>query len=277
MWILSISISTQNNKSVLIMPLMQKEIFVSLKTIVTKEVKRFMRIWVQTLIPPAVTMVLYFIIFGNLVGNRIGEMQGITYITFIVPGLIMMSVITNAYSNVVSSFFSNKFQHSIEELLVSPTPNWVILLGFVLGGALRGLAVGTIVTVLSLFFTELQLHHLAVTIAILTLTAILFAIAGFINAIYAKSFDDITVIPNFVLTPLTYLGGVFYSIELLPEFWRYLSMLNPILYMVNTFRYGLIGFSDINVHVALGVITLFVIFLFSFALYLLNKGIGIKQ
>ena len=189
----------------------------------------------------------------------------------------MMSVITNAYSNVVSSFFSNKFQHSIEELLISPTPNWVILTGFVAGGVLRGLAVGAIVTVLSLFFTELRIHHLAVTLLIVCLTATLFAIAGFINAIYAQTFDDITVIPNFVLTPLIYLGGVFYSINLLPSFWQYVSMLNPILYMVNTFRYGLIGLSDINIMVALCVISLFVISSFCFALYLLNRGIGIRK
>jgi ABC-2 type transport system permease protein len=254
-----------------------QDLFVAFWTIVRREIKRFMRIWAQTLLPPAITMTLYFIIFGNLIGSRIGEMGGFNYMEYIVPGLIMMSVITNSYSNVVSSFYSTKFQRHIEELLVSPVPEWVILSGYVIGGVTRGLAVGFIVTLLSLFFTDLQVQNLFVTISVVFLTAVLFALGGFINAIYANSFDDIAIIPTFVLTPLTYLGGVFYSIQLLPEFWQGVSQLNPILYMVNTFRYGILGVSDINVGFAFTMILLFIGGLFSYSLYLLKKGKGIRS
>ena len=252
-------------------------LWVAFSTIVVKEVRRFTRIWVQTLIPPAITMTLYFIIFGNLVGSRIGEMDGFDYMQFIVPGLIMMSVITNSYGNVVSSFFGTKFQRNIEELLVAPVPNWVILAGYVIGGVARGLAVGFIVTLLSLFFTDLTLAHPLVTLSILFLTAVVFSLGGFINAVYANSFDDIAVVPTFILTPLTYLGGVFYSISLLPELWQGVSQLNPILYMVNTFRYGILGVSDINVAFAFGMIMLFIVVLGGFALHLLNTGKGIRS
>ena len=253
------------------------ELWIAFSTIVVKEIRRFTRIWVQTLLPPAITMTLYFIIFGNLIGSRIGEMGGFNYMEFIVPGLIMMSVITNSYGNVVSSFFSTKFQKNIEELLVSPTPNWVILSGYVIGGVARGLAVGFIVTLLSLFFTDMQIHHLLLTSATVFLTAVLFSLGGFINAIFANSFDDIAIVPTFILTPLTYLGGVFYSIQLLPEFWQGVSQLNPILYMVNTFRYGILGVSDINVSFAFSIIILFNVVLFAIALKLLNSGKGIRQ
>lgn len=252
-------------------------LFIAFSTIVRREIRRFTRIWAQTLLPPAITMTLYFIIFGNLIGSRIGEMGGFDYMEFIVPGLIMMSVITNSYSNVVSSFYSTKFQRHIEELLVSPVPNWVILSGYVIGGVARGLAVGFIVTLLSLFFTDLQLHNLFLTISVVFLTAVLFSLGGFINAIYANSFDDISIIPTFVLTPLTYLGGVFYSIQLLPEFWQGVSQLNPILYMVNTFRYGILGVSDINIGFAFMMIMLFIAALFAYALHLLNTGKGIRS
>ncbi len=252
-------------------------LWVAFSTIVVKEVRRFTRIWVQTLIPPAITMTLYFIIFGNLVGARIGQMGGFDYMQYIVPGLIMMSVITNSYGNVVSSFFGTKFQRHIEELLVAPVPNWVILSGYVIGGVARGLAVGFIVTLLSLFFTDLTLAHPFITLAIVFLTAVVFSLGGFINAIYANSFDDIAVVPTFILTPLTYLGGVFYSISMLPEFWQGVSQLNPILYMVNTFRYGILGVSDINVAFAFGMIILFVMVLGGFALHLLNSGKGIRS
>lgn len=251
------------------------DLFIAFWTIVSREVRRFTRIWAQTLLPPAITMTLYFVIFGNLIGSRIGEMGGFDYMEYIVPGLIMMSVITNSYSNVVSSFYSTKFQRNIEELLVSPVPNWIILSGFVIGGVVRGLGVGFIVTLLSLFFTDLQVQNLLVTIAIVFLTSVLFALGGFINAVFANSFDDISIIPTFVLTPLTYLGGVFYSIQLLPEFWQGVSQLNPILYMVNTFRYGILGVSDINVGFAFMMILLFIGGLFSYALYLLRNGKGI--
>lgn len=253
------------------------ELWVAFITIVRKEIRRFTRIWAQTLLPPAITMTLYFIIFGNLIGSRIGEMGGFNYMEFIVPGLIMMSVITNSYGNVVSSFFSTKFQRNIEELLVSPTPNWVILSGYVLGGVSRGLAVGLIVTLLSLFFTKLQIHSFWITLVTVMMTSVLFSLGGFINAVFANSFDDISIIPTFILTPLTYLGGVFYSIQLLPEFWQGVSQLNPILYMVNTFRYGILGVSDINIGFAFGVIILFNLVLFAVALKLLNMGKGIRQ
>ncbi|WP_210404790.1 ABC transporter permease [Hahella sp. CCB-MM4] len=251
--------------------------WVAFQTIVIKEVRRFTRIWPQTILPPAITMTLYFVIFGNLIGPRIGEMGGYAYMDFIVPGLIMMSVITNAYANVVSSFFGMKFQHCIEELLVAPVPNYIILLGYVGGGVARGLAVGFIVTLVSLWFTDLQIHHLGVVISVVVLTAVLFSLGGFINAVYANKFDDISIVPTFVLTPLTYLGGVFYSISLLPSFWQDVSLVNPILYMVNAFRYGLLGVSDINIGVAYGMILLFIAILFTFSLSLLNRGVGIRN
>ena len=247
------------------------------RSLLAKEINRFTRIWVQTLVPPAITMTLYFIIFGSLIGSRIGEMNGFSYMEYIVPGLIMMSVITNSYGNVSSSFFSTKFQHSIEEMLVSPIPNWVILSGFVLGGVARGLAVGLIVTALSLFFTNLHIHHLGITVATICLTSVVFALGGFLNALFANSFDDISIIPTFILTPLTYLGGVFYSIDLLPSFWQNVSLLNPILYMVNTFRYGFLGVSDIDITFAFGMMLLTVTVLFSASLILLNRGKGIRH
>jgi len=254
-----------------------QELFIAFWTIVTKEIRRFTRIWAQTLLPPAITMTLYFVIFGNLIGSRIGEMGGFDYMEYIVPCLIMMSVITNSYGNVVSSFFGTKFQRNIEELLVSPVPNWIILSGYVVGGVARGLAVGFIVTLLSLFFTDLQVENLLVTVSIVLLTAVLFSLGGFINAAYANSFDDIAIIPTFVLTPLTYLGGVFYSIQLLPEFWQNVSLLNPILYMVNTFRYGILGVSDISIGFAFSMILIFIAALFTYALHLLNCGKGIRN
>lgn len=250
---------------------------VALWTLVYKEIKRFTRIWPQTLLPPSITMAMYFIIFGNLIGSRIGAMDGFSYMDFIVPGLIMMSVITNSYSNVASSFFSNKFQRSVEELMVSPMPNWVILSGFVLGGMARGLGVGAIVTVVSLFFTRLSVEHPLLTLLVVVLTSALFSIGGFINALLADKFDDISIVPTFILTPLTYLGGVFYSISMLPTIWQSLSMLNPILYMVNVFRYGFLGVSDIPVLWALAAIAAFIIALFIVALKMLEGGKGIRS
>ncbi len=242
-----------------------------------KEIRRFLRIWQQTLIPPAVTMVLYFVIFGNLIGSRIGEMGGYDYMAFIVPGLIMMSVITSSYGNVSSSFFGNKFQRSIEEILVAPVPNYVILAGFVAGGVTRGIMVGIIVTLLSLAFTSLSVHNLLVIVTVVMLTAILFAIGGFINAMYATKFDDVAIVPTFVLTPLTYLGGVFYSIDLLPEVWQWVSRLNPILYMVNAFRYGVLGVSDINIWIAFVMIGVFTGVLTLWAMWLLHRGRGLRS
>ena len=250
---------------------------IALWTLVLKEIKRFTRIWPQTLLPPSITMAMYFIIFGNLIGSRIGDMDGFSYMDFIVPGLIMMSVITNSYSNVASSFFSNKFQRSIEEMMVSPMPNWVILSGFILGGMARGLGVGIIVTMVSLFFTRLTMEHPLLTILVVVLTSALFSIGGFINALLANKFDDISIVPTFILTPLTYLGGVFYSISMLPDFWQGVSMLNPILYMVNVFRYGFLGVSDIPVGWALAAIFAFIVVLFSVALVMLERGKSIRS
>ena len=246
------------------------------KTIVFKEVTRFMRIWVQTILPPAITMTLYFIIFGHLIGPRIGQMGGFRYIQYIAPGLIMMAVITNAYANVVSSFFGAKFQKHIEELLVAPIPNWIILCGYICGGMVRGILVGIVVTVVALFFTDLHLHSFAITAMVVLLTSILFSLGGLINGIFAKSFDDISIVPTFILTPLTYLGGVFYSIQLLPPLGQHLSHLNPILYMVNAFRYGILGVSDIRVGTAILVLSAFCAALFFLSLTLLNRGVGIR-
>lgn len=248
------------------------EQWVAFCTIVRKEIKRFTRIWVQTLLPPVITMALYFVIFGKLIGERIGEMEGFSYIQFVVPGLIMMAILTNSYSNVVSSFFSAKFQRSIEEVLVSPTPGYVILLGYCIGGMTRGLAVGLLVTLLALAFTGFPMHSWFVTVSIVVLTSMFFALAGFINAVYANTFDDISIVPTFVLTPLTYLGGVFYSISLLPDFWQSVSRFNPILHMVNAFRYGMLGISDVNIVGAFVGLALCVVALFVFALHLLNSG-----
>ncbi len=245
-------------------------------TIVRKEVTRFMRIWQQTLLPPVITTSLYFVIFGNLIGPRIGAMEGFRYIDFIVPGLILMSVITNAYANVSSSFFSAKFQRSIEEIQVSPTPNWVILAGYVTGGMARGLLVGIVVTGVALLFSRLQLHSLPVMLSVIVLTAMLFALGGFMNGLFARKFDDVSIIPTFVLTPLTYLGGVFYSINLLPPFWQAVSHGNPILYMINGFRYGFLGFSDIDLPLSYLIILAFVVALFTINLALLNRGYGIR-
>lgn len=249
-----------------------REQWIAFCAIVRKEIKRFTRIWVQTLLPPAITMVLYFVIFGKLVGSRIGEMGGVSYIDFVAPGLIMMAVLTNAYANVSSSFFSAKFQRSIEELLVSPTPNYIILLGYVVGGVARGLAVGIIVTLVAMAFTQLQIAHVFITFFILLMTATLFSLAGFINAVYANSFDDVSIIPTFVLTPLTYLGGVFYSISLLPPVWQTVSSFNPILHMVNAFRYGMLGISDTHITWAFVGLSVLVVVLAAVALHLLRSG-----
>ena len=252
-------------------------LWIAFQTIVLREIRRFTRIWPQTLLPPAVTMTLYFIIFGNLIGSRIGDMGGYDYMQFIVPGLIMMAVITNSYANVVSSFFSMKFQRSIEELLVSPVPNWTILAGYVAGGMARGLSIGLIVTLLSLAFTQLSIHNLPMVVITVFLTSALFSLGGFINAMLATKFDDISIVPTFVLTPLTYLGGVFYSIDLLPAFWQGASMINPILYMVNGFRYGILGVSDVNPFISLGMIVVFIGLLAAVALRMLARGKGIRH
>lgn len=249
----------------------------SLKTLTVKEIQRFFRIWQQTLIPSVVTTILYFVIFGSFIGTRIGQMGGFDYMQFMAPGLIMLAVITNAYSNVVSSFYGVKFSKSIEELLVSPMPTYLILLGFVAGGVVRGIIVGILVMVTSLLFTDIHVQNIPLTLLVIFLTAVLFSLAGLLNAIFADSFDDINIVPTFVLTPLIYLGGVFYSITLLSETWQIISKLNPVLYMVNAFRYGMLGVSDINVSVAIGMILFFIIIFYSLSLYILKKGIGIRS
>lgn len=257
------------------MPL--NEQWIAFVTLLAKEVRRFTRIWIQTLLPPAITMALYFIIFGHLIGRQIGSMSGFSYSEFVAPGLIMMAVITNSYANVSSSFFSAKFQRSVEEILVSPTPNYIIVLGYVMGGVARGLAVGLIVTLLALAFTKLQISHAWVTVSIIFLTATLFSLAGFINAVYAKSFDDISIIPTFVLTPLTYLGGVFYSITLLPDFWQTVSLFNPVLHMVNAFRYGVLGITDTSLIVAFIGLAVSVVILFWVSLFVVERAKGLRS
>ena len=250
---------------------------IAFRTILFKEIRRFTRIWPQTLLPPAITTSLYFLIFGQLMGERIGPINGVSYIDYIVPGIILMSVISHSYSNVVSSFYSTKFQRHIEELLVSPVPNWIILTGYIGGGVTRGVLVGLVVTGISMFFTTLTVVNPYLSVGVVILTSLLFSLAGFINAIFADSFDDISIIPNFVLTPLSYLGGVFYSVSMLPELWQNIALANPILYMINAFRYSLIGLSDINVYLAISITSGFIVLLFSFCLWLLHKGIGIKS
>ncbi|MGG6463004.1 ABC transporter permease [Solilutibacter silvestris] len=246
-------------------------------TVARREVMRILRIWGQTLMPPAITMTLYFLIFGGLIGSRVGTMDGIRYMDFIVPGLVMMSIIQNSYGNISSSFFGAKFGRHIEELLVSPMPNWVMLAGYVAGAVLRGLMVGAIVLVIAMFFTHVRVPHPLVTIASVLLGATIFSLAGFINAVYAKKFDDVAIVPTFILTPLTYLGGVFYSVKLLPEWAQTLTHLNPIFYMVNAFRYGLLGQSDVAMGAAFGLMLLFVIGLTTLALWLLKRGVGMRS
>ena len=250
--------------------------WIAFQTIVLKEVMRFFRLWSQTILPSVITMTLYFIIFGHLMGSRIGTFNGISYINYIAPGLIMMSVITNAYTNVTSSFFLAKFQRSIEELLISPIPNSLMLGGFVLAAVLRGLIVGIVITLISIFFAKFTIHHVIIMTFVVLLSALLFSLAGFVNGIFAKKFDDIAIIPTFIITPLTYLGGVFYSVNMLPEFWRYLSFFNPILYMINAFRYGVLGVCDVSITLSLSIIIVMIIMLLIFALYLLKKGTGIR-
>ena len=253
------------------------EQYVAFMTIFRKEVKRYMRIWTQTLLPSAITMSLYFVIFGSLIGSRIGDMGGFTYMQFVVPGLIMMAIVTNSYANVVSSFFGSKFNHSVEELLVSPTPNYIILLGYVVGGISRGILVAVVVTVVSLFFTRMHIHSYFVVASIVLMTSTLFALAGFINAVFANNFDDISIIPTFVLTPLIYLGGVFYSMDLLSDFWAGVSRLNPLVYVVNAFRYGVLGVSDVSLPLAFGMIGMFTLLAFAYSMHLLNSGTRLRE
>lgn len=252
-------------------------ISIGFKTLFRREVTRILRIWPQTLLPPVITISLYFMIFGAFIGSQVGDIKGVDYITFILPGLIMMSVISNSYLNVVSSLFGCKFQHNIEEMLVSPLSTFTILCGFISGGLFRGLCIGGVITVIGLFFTNVTIYNLAIVISVVVLTSLLFSLGGVINAVFAKTFDDISIIPTFVITPLTYLGGVFYSIDLLPSIWRQVSLFNPILYIVNAFRYGFLGITDINIILAFSMIIVFVFLFFCISYFLLQKGIGIKE
>ncbi|MBO1122779.1 ABC transporter permease [Enterococcus casseliflavus] len=251
--------------------------FTALKSLAVKETNRYLRIWVQTLVPPVITTSLYFIIFGKMIGSRIGEMGGFSYMEFIVPGLIMMSTITSSYSNVSSSFFSQKFQKNIEELLVAPVPTHVIIWGFVFGGLGRSILVGTLVTIISLFFVPLHVYSWVIVVLTLVMTAILFSLAGLLNGIFAQSFDDVSIVPTFVLQPLTYLGGVFYSISMLPPIWQTISKVNPIVYMISGFRYGFLGTIDVPIFLSLGILVLFIVVLYSVCWYLIQKGRGLRS
>ena len=251
--------------------------WIALATIARREVNRILRIWSQTLVPPAITMTLYFLIFGGLIGSRIGDMGGYSYMQFIDPGLVMMSVIQNSYGNISSSFFGAKFGRHVEELLVSPMPNWVILWGYVAGAVLRGLLVGVIVLAIAMLFTTVRIPHPLVTVTSVLLGATIFSLAGFVNAVFAKKFDDVAIVPTFILTPLTYLGGVFYSVTLLPGWAQALTHANPIFYMVNAFRYGLLGTSDVPLWVAYGLMLAFVAALSALSLWLLRRGVGLRS
>ena len=250
--------------------------WIAYKTIVVKEILRFSRIWVQTIFPPIITTSLYLLIFGGLMGERIGDMQGVDYLHFIIPGIILMTVIQNSYANTVSSFFLAKFNHSIEELLISPVSYWVILMGYISGGIARGFTVGLGVFIAVSFFVELQIYSVFIVLITFLLTAILFSLAGFINAVFAQSFDDISIVPTFILMPMTYLGGMFYSIEILPEFWQDLSKFNPIYYMVDSFRMGFLGSSTTDFWVSMTVLSSMIVVLAIVAFYLLKKGVNIK-
>lgn len=251
--------------------------FTALKSLAVKETNRYLRIWVQTLVPPVITTSLYFVIFGKMIGGRIGDMGGFSYMEFIVPGLIMMSAITSSYANVSSSFFSQKFQKNVEELLVAPVPTHIIIWGFVIGGLGRSFLVGTLVTIISLLFVPLNVVSWPIVIITLLMTAILFSLAGLINGIFAQSYDDVSIVPTFVLQPLTYLGGVFYSISMLPPFWQGVSKVNPIVYMISGFRYGFLGIEDVSITVSFSIIIIFIVVLYSVCWYLINKGRGLRS
>lgn len=246
-------------------------------TLAGRESRRVIRIWKQTLVPPIITTSLYFLIFGKLIGGRIGEMNGVSYMQFIAPGLVMMTAITASYVNTASSFFLSKFTRTYEELLVSPLSSHDIIWGYIIGSMMRGGLAGILVMLVSLCFVSFDIHSWAMILLTLMMTTIAFALGGFINAIYAKTFDDVGIIPTFVLTPLTYLGGVFYSISLLPEFWQTVSKFNPIVYMVNGFRYGFLGVSDVPVIYTFGVLLLFIVVLYSIAFSLMEKGVGLRS
>lgn len=238
---------------------------------------RIIRIWSQTLLPPVVTTSLYFVVFGKFIGSQLAPIHGFAYIQFIVPGLIMMSVITSSYMNTVSTFYFAKWTKTLDEILVSPMPDWLVIIGFVSGGVLRGLLVGVLVAAVSLFFTHLAIYNILVLIGAVVLTSVLFSFGGLINGVFAKGFDGISIVPTFVLTPLTYLGGIFYSIQQFSPFWQKVSLFNPILYMVNAFRWGFLGISDISLTTCFGVLGGITVVFMAVAAYLFRNGIGLKN
>jgi len=254
-----------------------EKMWIAYMTVMRKELVRIFRIWAQTILPPVVTTSLYFIVFGTFIGSQLAPIQGLSYIQFIVPGLIMMSVITSSYMNTVSNFYFAKFMRNIDEMLVSPMPDWLVIAGFISGGVMRGLIVGFFVLLVSLFFSNLAIYNLAVLIAAVIMTSVLFSLAGLINGIYAKGFDGISIVPTFVLTPLTYLGGIFYSISQFPPFWQKVSLFNPILYMVNAFRYGFFGVSDVPVWICFGVLIGFTLVFTAIVILLFRRGMGVKN
>lgn len=256
---------------------MFNQYYTALKSLSVKETNRYLRIWVQTLVPPVITTSLYFVIFGKMIGGRIGQMGGYSYMEFIVPGLIMMSAITSSYANVSSSFFSQKFQKNIEELLIAPVPTHIIIWGFVIGGVGRSVLVGALVTLISLFFVPLHVYSWTIVVVTLLMTAILFSLAGLINGIFAQSFDDVSIVPTFVLQPLTYLGGVFYSISMLPPIWQAISKVNPIVYMISGFRYGFLGSMDVPIFLSMGILVAFIAVLYAVCWNLIDKGRGLRS
>lgn len=255
-------------------------LWISFYTMLRKDIVRMFRIWIQTFLPSVITSVLYFLIFGTLLGSKIGTMQGVPYMTFVVSGLVMLAIVTTSYANTSFTFFTSKFfARSIDEILVSPTPPWLVIAGFVGGGIVRGVLVGTLVLLVSLFFTGLHLatHSVFIILGYAILTALIFSLAGLVNGVYAKSIDGINIIPTFVLTPLVYLGGVFYSVHVLPGWWQAITYGNPLFYLVNGFRYGFLGITDVSLYLSTGILIGTAIVLVAINWYLIRKGLGLKQ
>ncbi len=252
--------------------------WISFYTIVRKDVVRIMRIWPQTFLPSIITSALYFLIFGAFLGSRIGEVQGVSYILFVVPGLVMLSVVTNSYMNTSFTMFMSKFfARTIDEILVSPTPPWLLVAGYIAGGVVRGVVIGALVLLVSLFFTHLVVHSFWIILLFLILTSVVFSLAGLVNGVYAKSIDGINLVPTFVLTPLVYLGGVFYSTESLPSFWGTVTKFDPIFYIINGFRYGFLGTSDVPILLSVGILVALAVVFLAFNIYLIRTGLGLKQ
>ena len=254
------------------------QMFTSFYTIVRKDVVRIFRIWPQTFLPSIITSVLYFLVFGKVLGGRIGDIGGHLYITFVVPGLVMLAVVTNSFSNVATTFFQAKFfARNIDEILVSPTPPWVIIAGYVAGGMVRGITIGLLVIIVAAFFSPLPLTHPFIILLFLILSSLIFSLAGLVNGIYAKSFDGITIVPTFVLTPLVYLGGVFYSAQALPPLWQKFTFADPIFYLVDGFRVGFMGFSDVSLGISLAVLGTLTAILIAINWYFIRTGLGLRQ